>query len=827
MPTPSNAIEINDGSHKSGRSTRRSGSRSAHDDGLDSFSKGDSGAGASAGSSNSRFRHRKISVKQHLKIYLPNDLKHLDKDELQQREVVEIETGVEKNEEKEVHLHRILQMGSGHTKHKDYIPTPDASMTWNEYDKFYTGSFQETTSYIKFSATVEDCCGTNYNMDERDETFLNEQVNKGSSDILTEDEFEILCSSFEHAIHERQPFLSMDPESILSFEELKPTLIKSDMADFNLRNQLNHEINSHKTHFITQFDPVSQMNTRPLIQLIEKFGSKIYDYWRERKIEVNGYEIFPQLKFERPGEKEEIDPYVCFRRREVRHPRKTRRIDILNSQRLRALHQELKNAKDLALLVAKRENVSLNWINDELKIFDQRVKIKNLKRSLNISGEDDDLINHKRKRPTIVTVEQREAELRKAELKRAAAAAAAAKAKNNKRNNQLEDKSSRLIKQQQQQLLQQQQQQQQNALKTENGKQLANASSSSTSQPITSHVYVKLPSSKIPDIVLEDVDALLNSKEKNARKFVQEKMEKRKIEDADVFFNLTDDPFNPVFDMSLPKNFSTSNVPFASIASSKFQIDRSFYSSHLPEYLKGISDDIRIYDSNGRSRNKDNYNLDTKRIKKTELYDPFRENLEIHSREYPIKFRKRVGRSNIKYVDRMPNFTTSSTKSACSLMDFVDFDSIEKEQYSREGSNDTDSINVYDSKYDEFVRLYDKWKYDSPQNEYGIKFSDEPARLNQISNDTQVIRFGTMLGTKSYEQLREATIKYRRDYITRLKQKHIQHLQQQQQQQQAQQQKQKSQNNNSNSSNSLKKLNDSLINSEAKQNSSITQKNSS
>lgn len=63
---------------------------------------------------------------------------------------------------------------------------------------------------------------------------------------------------------------------------------------------------------------------------------------------------------------------------------------------------------------------------------------------------------------------------------------------------------------------------------------------------------------------------------------------------------------------------------------------------------------------------------------KTELYDPFRENLEIHSREYPIKFRKRVGRSNIKYVDRMPNFTTSSTKSACSLMDFVDFDSIEK-----------------------------------------------------------------------------------------------------------------------------------------------------
>ena len=151
------------------------------------------------------------------------------------------------------------------------------------------------------------------------------------------------------------------------------------------------------------------------------------------------------MKFERPGEKEEIDPYVCFRRRKMRHPRKTRRINILNSQRLRALHQELKNAKTLALLVAKRENVTLNWINDELKIFDQRVQLKNLKRSLNISGEDDDLVNHKRKRPVIITVEQREAELRKAELKRAAAAAAATKAKNNKRNGQLEEKSSKPV----------------------------------------------------------------------------------------------------------------------------------------------------------------------------------------------------------------------------------------------------------------------------------------------------------------------------------------------------------------------------------------------
>ena len=99
------------------------------------------------------------------------------------------------------------------------------------------------------------------------------------------------------------------------------------------------------------------------------------------------------------------------------------------------------------------------------------------------------------------------------------------------------------------------------------------------------------------------------------------------------------------------------------------------------------------------------------------------------------------------------------------MSQFFDFDAIEAET----GKAD-EYIDVYESKADEMTRLYDKWKYDSPMNEFGSKFSQSPSHLNQISNQTQVIRFGTVLGTKSYEQLRKATVQYRREYINKLKQ---------------------------------------------------------
>ena len=797
---------------------------------------------SSHGVNSTRFRHRKISVKQHLRIYRPTDVKNLDKQELQQRDIVDVETGVDKNEEKEVHLHRILQKGTSqiNDKSKEYIPTPDVLPDWIEFDKFYSKEFNEPATYIKFSATVEDCCGSNYNMDEKDEQFLhdifNDRILKNDNgddekkkDILTEDEFEILCSAFENAINERQPFLSIDPESILSFDELKPTLLKIDLDEGGLKNNLAKQLNyPNGKRFLTQFDPISQNMARPLLNLIDLYGFEIYNYWKDRKIDSNGSNIFPTLKFERPGEKEEIDPYVCFRRREVRHPRKTRRIDIINCQKLRNLHKELKRAQELALLVAKREETASLLLKTESNVFNDRIKIRNLKRSLDIRGDnDDDLINHRRKKTTILTIEKKRqieeeeqekariAQLAKqkaaAEAEMAAAKLAASSTSENKKIaknkalkkhlEQLLKSGQKLTKQQTQQLQQlqkanksdtalnklkkesslsqQQLDQQQQQLLQQQQQLLLQQQQQAPS--ISSHVYVKLPFSKIPDIELDDVDRLLSEKEKNAKRFVQERMAKRKTEDGNNFFNLTDDPFNPVFEMNLPESLNSSDTVFSSIASSKFVIDKSFFLPNLDRMMKGTSGDIKVYDKNGNRLS----GIKNKELKKIELYNPFDSRKELHSREYPVKFRRRVGRSNIQYLDRKPNMSCASVANEESMLnEFIDFDAVSKEE------NDSEKIvDVYDSQSDQLTRLYDKWKYDSPKTaDYGTPFSSEPSRLNNLSDETQVIRFGTMLGSKSYEQLRKSTIKYRRDYINRIRQQRTLQQQQLQQQQQLREQ---------------------------------------
>ncbi|SCV00962.1 LAMI_0G08416g1_1 [Lachancea mirantina] len=704
---------------------------------------------SAAEAAGSRFRQRKISVKQRLQIFKASDLKDLDKDELQQREIVEIETGVEKHEEKEEHLHKILQKNQL-SANDLFIPTPDASRTWSEFNEFYKGQFVEPTAYIQFSATVEDCCGASYNMDEKDEEFLRAEVNKQLPDAskVNEDEFEVICSSFEAAIQERQPFLRIDPENILSFDEVKPTILKRGQGDIDLKSSLAAEIGLKAgSRFVTQFDSRNLGETRPLSVLVEKFGSRIYEYWKNRKVGAKGGDIVPQLKFERAGDKDDSDPYICFRHREVRQPRKTRRVDYQNSHKIRLLHQQLRYTKELAMLVAKRENLAMGMINEEKTIFELRSQIKPFKLSLNIKGEDEDLFAPRKLRQISSVITETAAESNSKKLKskhkRNGSAMSPAKLTSGRSSTKLSKQQQQQIQQQQKQ--QQQQQQQQERQQQQQQQQQLQAQKQNGGLA-AAHVYVKLPTSKIPDVVLEDVDNILLNKEKSARKYVADKMRKRKLEDGDTFFNLTDDPYNPVFDISVPADIDPSNAPFSSIVSSKFELQNSYYMPDLQKYITGNNHDITVWNRDGELQ-------DNLKLKKIELYNPFKKNAEIYSHELPLRLRRRKGRFNTEYVDRR-----ISQPGINPLAEFTDFAEIEKQEDSNE------VIDVYDSKLDEFSRLHDRWKYGSEQNLYGAKFSDEPAKLNQISNATQIIRFGTMLGTKSYEQLRDATIKHRQEF---------------------------------------------------------------
>ncbi|OLL27154.1 Enhancer of polycomb-like protein 1 [Neolecta irregularis DAH-3] len=330
-----------------------------------------------------RIRNRKISIKQYLTIIRGPDIPDIDEDSAFQRSATQIETGVDKDEEvvshppalppkhhhlREHHLQAALAsqaVATGPKPEHLYIPTPDASKKVKDYDVHYAKSFSQPTSYIRSSATVEDYEGCPYCMDEQDEAFLRKMISKRSKETdISEDVFELVMQFFEQITNENQPFLSLDPTNVSSFEELEKSLERCELSKYR------------------------------------SSAKSIYGHWRRRRLENAGKPLMPVLRFEE-NEKDEGDPYVCFRRREIRQVRKTRRTDAQSSEKLRKLRAEMIEARDLIAMVRDREKMRKDSLVMDHLIFNQRCTVKDVKRKLGIQGEDEDLVSHKIKKPRI------------------------------------------------------------------------------------------------------------------------------------------------------------------------------------------------------------------------------------------------------------------------------------------------------------------------------------------------------------------------------------------------------------------------------------------
>lgn len=144
-----------------------------------------------------------------------------------------------------------------------YIPTPDASKTISEYEASYPKRFSQPTSYIRFSSTVEDCCGTAYCMDSDDDTFLqklNSNKRSAGAQICSEDVFEEVVQHFENTVAARQPYLHTDVSNILNYEEMELV-------------------------FDENFSSAAK-----------SFALAIYDHWKERRIKRGGRPIMPTIR---------------------------------------------------------------------------------------------------------------------------------------------------------------------------------------------------------------------------------------------------------------------------------------------------------------------------------------------------------------------------------------------------------------------------------------------------------------------------------------------------------------------------------------------------
>lgn len=253
---------------------------------------------------------------------------------------------------------------------QSYIPTPDAVKAKGvKYDELYPKVFSLPSTYIRFSSTVEDSVGVQYCMNDDDADFLNNKLNEGK-DVngeqrkeklgqCSEDIFEEVVNFFEDTSARLQPFGNVDNVPIESFEVMEKSADESLSAD------------------------------------AIKFLKPIYQYWASKK---SGRPLMPSIKvrvLDTSAEVDDADPYVCFRRREVRQTRKTRGRDAQVTEKLKKIRLELEQARQLMIMVRDREKLIAEDITLSRKVFTERAKLKEVKCSKNIigeKGEDEELL---------------------------------------------------------------------------------------------------------------------------------------------------------------------------------------------------------------------------------------------------------------------------------------------------------------------------------------------------------------------------------------------------------------------------------------------------
>ncbi|KAI8393952.1 enhancer of polycomb-like-domain-containing protein [Radiomyces spectabilis] len=318
----------------------------------------------------SRFRVKKLSPKHPLPVYKESQLPDLSEDANIQRSVPQIETGVEKEEEEEHDLQAAISAAQAAVttgaKVESYIPTPDASRFIPDDDVhiLYKKKFKEPSTLIRFSSTVEDCVGCPYVMDEIDDAFL-KTLNKDKSDKLSEDDLEAIMWEFESTTRQHLPHLNLDPTQIPHYAEFRTMLPER----------------------------------LPVLQRHQSILETVFDHWRQRRVKREGRPIIPTLQSE-DILKNEIDPYVCFRRRETKPVRKTRRTDQQSLERLRKLRTEMEMARNLLEMVLRREKIRKEGLVLEHTVFDKKCKFREYQRQLGIKEEEDLLPVVKKKRKT-------------------------------------------------------------------------------------------------------------------------------------------------------------------------------------------------------------------------------------------------------------------------------------------------------------------------------------------------------------------------------------------------------------------------------------------
>ncbi|KAH8908803.1 hypothetical protein BR93DRAFT_944280 [Coniochaeta sp. PMI_546] len=302
-----------------------------------------------------KVRYKKLNVKTPLPVLREDQLDSTEYEAITAE--THIATGVEQAEENEYHLQAVLQSAGVSASREIPVPPPEESKL--NYDELYPQLFQKPNSYIRFSQTVEECIGCQYDMTEDDDEFLKAYNQKRpASAQLSEDDFERMMEVFEDTAYIKAPFASVD-QTIVPYDDMVAGLQQLDTAK------------------------------------VMPHAKELYEYWKSRRQALSNRPLQPTLKFEKHQDSDDLDPYVCFRRREVRLTRKTRARDVQSADKLKRLRRELEDGRQLIIASYEREVLKKEMLNTDRLIFEQRAQLKEAKIRLGIKTDDEDLINQK------------------------------------------------------------------------------------------------------------------------------------------------------------------------------------------------------------------------------------------------------------------------------------------------------------------------------------------------------------------------------------------------------------------------------------------------
>lgn len=192
-------------------------------------------------------------------------------------------------------------------------------------------------------------------MTEEDDVFLKAyNAKRPPAQQLSEDEFESIMDVFEETASFSTPFAAVD-KSIAPYSEMVPGLNNLDTPT------------------------------------VMPHAKELYEYWKQRRQDEGNGPLHPTLKFETHQDSDDMDPYVCFRRREVRQTRKTRARDVQSADKLKKLRRELEDGRTLVLQSYERELQKRDMLQLDKAVYETRASLKEMKVRLGIKTNDDDL----------------------------------------------------------------------------------------------------------------------------------------------------------------------------------------------------------------------------------------------------------------------------------------------------------------------------------------------------------------------------------------------------------------------------------------------------